>query len=232
MLSRLPWHTVGAIAWLIAFENATLRLRTPTQGICTITNSLAGAIWALPLPYAVNPGQGNLQRKIGLTYSALRVFPPCSSSFLYMRRKDGCSQKSMSYGGEASHKEMFHRRLWWIQRGHEISRRKGKLDPSCGMFPLREARNIIPETIFYIVSISWCLVLCAHFRRISRRARNAYAQMNSWVFLSDMKDLVYNGKALGAYDAFSNFLELHSIKAVVAIPSSSCRFPVMSRGWS
>lgn len=62
--------TVGAVAWPISSENATSWLRTPTQSLCTIVNSLSASIWGLSLPYAVNPDQGDLQGKIAFIFAS------------------------------------------------------------------------------------------------------------------------------------------------------------------
>lgn len=65
--------TAGAAAWPISAENATSRLRTPTQSICTMVNALSASIWGLSLPYAVNPDEGNLGGKIAFIYAGLLV---------------------------------------------------------------------------------------------------------------------------------------------------------------
>ncbi|KAF6806627.1 maltose permease [Colletotrichum sojae] len=62
--------TLGAVAWPIATEAATSRLRAPTQAIAIIVNGLSTSIWALSLPYAINPDQGNLGGKIAFIFGA------------------------------------------------------------------------------------------------------------------------------------------------------------------
>ncbi|CAI6093058.1 hypothetical protein V2G26_017997 [Clonostachys chloroleuca] len=62
--------TVGAVAWPIATEAATSRLRGPTQALATMVNGLSSSIWSMSLPYAINPDQGNLGGKIAFIFGS------------------------------------------------------------------------------------------------------------------------------------------------------------------
>ncbi|RDW95116.1 general substrate transporter-1 [Coleophoma crateriformis] len=66
--------TVGSAAWPIIAENATSRLRAPTQALATMMNGLSGSIWAFCLPYAVNPDQANMGGKIAFVFGGILVF--------------------------------------------------------------------------------------------------------------------------------------------------------------
>lgn len=63
--------TVGAVAWPIAAEAATSRLRAPTQALATMMNGLSSCIWSFSLPYAINPDQGNLGGKIAFIFGSV-----------------------------------------------------------------------------------------------------------------------------------------------------------------
>lgn len=65
--------TIGSAAWVISSENATSRLRSPTQSLVTVTSGLSSCIWSFSLPYAINPDQGNLGGKIDFIYGAVMV---------------------------------------------------------------------------------------------------------------------------------------------------------------
>ncbi|CAK7226912.1 hypothetical protein SCUCBS95973_006360 [Sporothrix curviconia] len=65
--------TMGAVAWPVAAEAATSRLRAPTQALATVMNGLSSCIWSFSLPYAVNPDIGNLQGKIAFIFAAIMV---------------------------------------------------------------------------------------------------------------------------------------------------------------
>lgn len=73
--------TIGSVAWPIAAENATSRLRAPTQSLATIMNGLSSCIWSFALPYAINPDQGNLGGKIAFVFGAVLVV---ASAFIYL----------------------------------------------------------------------------------------------------------------------------------------------------
>lgn len=66
--------TIGSAAWPIIAENATSRLRAPTQALATIMNGLSGSIWAFCLPYAINPDQANMGGKIAFVFGGILVF--------------------------------------------------------------------------------------------------------------------------------------------------------------
>jgi hypothetical protein len=63
--------TLGAAAWPITTENATSRLRAPTQAVATMVNGLSSAIWAMSLPYAINPDQGNLGGRVAFIFAGV-----------------------------------------------------------------------------------------------------------------------------------------------------------------
>ncbi|KAH7324979.1 general substrate transporter [Stachybotrys elegans] len=65
--------TLGAAAWPITTENATSRLRVPTQAVATMTNGLSSAACAMFLPYAINPDQGNLGGRIAFIFGGALV---------------------------------------------------------------------------------------------------------------------------------------------------------------
>ncbi|KAH8666500.1 general substrate transporter [Xylariales sp. PMI_506] len=65
--------TIGSAAWPIAAENASSRLRSPTQALSTAMNGLSSCIWSFALPYAINPDQGNLQGKIAFVFGSVLV---------------------------------------------------------------------------------------------------------------------------------------------------------------
>jgi hypothetical protein len=54
--------SIGSSAWPIITENATSRLRNPTQALATMMNGLSSCIWSFALPYAVNPDQVNIPK--------------------------------------------------------------------------------------------------------------------------------------------------------------------------
>lgn len=66
--------TIGSAAWVISSENATSRLRSPTQSIVTVVSGLSSCIWSFALPYAINPDQGNLGGKIAFIFGGVMVF--------------------------------------------------------------------------------------------------------------------------------------------------------------
>ncbi|KAL3469306.1 general substrate transporter [Aspergillus californicus] len=66
--------TIGSVSWPISAENAPSWLRTPTQSLCTIVNSLSASIWGLSLPYMVNPDQSNLQGKVAFIFAGILLF--------------------------------------------------------------------------------------------------------------------------------------------------------------
>lgn len=63
--------TLGAVAWPIASEAATSRLRAPTQALATMMNGLSSCIWSFSLPYAINPDEGNLGGKIAFIFGSV-----------------------------------------------------------------------------------------------------------------------------------------------------------------
>lgn len=63
--------TLGAAAWPIISEVPTSALRSSTTSLCVITNGFANACWALALPYAVNPDEGNLGGKVGFLFGSV-----------------------------------------------------------------------------------------------------------------------------------------------------------------
>lgn len=65
--------TIGAVAWPIAAEAPTSRLRAPTQALATMMNGLSSCIWSMSLPYAINPDQGNLGGKIAFIFGSVLV---------------------------------------------------------------------------------------------------------------------------------------------------------------
>ncbi|KAH7013116.1 general substrate transporter [Ilyonectria destructans] len=73
--------TIGSVAWPITSENATSRLRAPTQALATMVNGLSASIWSFSLPYAINPDQGNLGGKIAFIFGAILVI---ATVFVYV----------------------------------------------------------------------------------------------------------------------------------------------------
>ncbi|KAI1870583.1 uncharacterized protein JN550_005126 [Neoarthrinium moseri] len=79
--------TIGSAAWPITAENATSRLRAPTQSLATMMNGLSSCIWSFALPYAINPDQGNLGGKIAFVFGAVLIFASVFIFFMYPETK-------------------------------------------------------------------------------------------------------------------------------------------------
>lgn len=79
--------TIGSVAWPIAAENATTRLRGPTQSLATMMNGLSSCIWSFALPYAINPDQGNMGGKIAFVFGAVLVVASVFIYFMYPETK-------------------------------------------------------------------------------------------------------------------------------------------------
>jgi hypothetical protein len=60
--------TLGTVQWSIAADSPSSNVRAPTMALANMTNTLFAAVWALALPYAINPDQGNLGGKIAFIF--------------------------------------------------------------------------------------------------------------------------------------------------------------------
>ncbi|KAK4936419.1 hypothetical protein LTR10_022693 [Elasticomyces elasticus] len=64
---------LGPVAYTVAAETPTGRLRTKTVSLAYISSSAISTMWLFVLPYIVNPNQGNLGAKTGFIFGAASV---------------------------------------------------------------------------------------------------------------------------------------------------------------
>ncbi|KAF5024667.1 hypothetical protein F66182_3289 [Fusarium sp. NRRL 66182] len=66
--------TVGAMAFAVLGETASLALKAKTMALATATQSVMGIAMGFAIPYMVNPDQGNLKGKVGFVFGGLGLF--------------------------------------------------------------------------------------------------------------------------------------------------------------
>ncbi|KUM57282.1 hypothetical protein ACN42_g9912 [Penicillium freii] len=86
--------SIGAVGFVLASEIATVRLRSTTQGLVTITNAVWGLIMQFTIPYMINPDAGNLGGKVGFIFLGTGLFAAIGGWFLYPETK-GVSFETM-----------------------------------------------------------------------------------------------------------------------------------------
>ncbi|VTT83770.1 unnamed protein product [Fusarium fujikuroi] len=63
--------TVGAMAFAVLGETASLNLKAKTMALATATQSVMGIAMNFAIPYMVNPDEGNLKGKVGFIFGGL-----------------------------------------------------------------------------------------------------------------------------------------------------------------
>ncbi|KAJ5592218.1 MFS transporter [Penicillium hordei] len=86
--------SIGAVGFVLASEIATVRLRSATQGLVTITNAAWALIMQFTIPYMINPDAGNLGGKVGFIFLGTGFFAAIGGWFLYPETK-GISFETM-----------------------------------------------------------------------------------------------------------------------------------------
>ncbi|OJJ08542.1 hypothetical protein ASPVEDRAFT_57601 [Aspergillus versicolor CBS 583.65] len=79
--------SIGAVGFVLASEIATVRLRSTTQGLVTITNAVWGLIMQFTIPYMINPDAGNLGPKVGFIFFGTGLVVAIGGWFLYPETK-------------------------------------------------------------------------------------------------------------------------------------------------
>ncbi|KAH2538063.1 hypothetical protein KXW97_005846 [Aspergillus fumigatus] len=86
--------SIGAVGFVLASEIATVRLRSTTQGLVTITNAAWGLIMQFTIPYMINPDAGNLGGKVGFIFLGTGLIAAIGGWYLYPETK-GISFEAM-----------------------------------------------------------------------------------------------------------------------------------------
>ncbi|CEL11668.1 hypothetical protein ASPCAL14768 [Aspergillus calidoustus] len=86
--------SIGAVGFVLASEIATVRLRSTTQGLVTITNAAWGLVMQFTIPYMINPDAGNLGGKVGFIFLGTGLIAAIGGWFLYPETK-GVSFETM-----------------------------------------------------------------------------------------------------------------------------------------
>ncbi|KAL2862435.1 putative MFS alpha-glucoside transporter [Aspergillus lucknowensis] len=86
--------SIGAVGFVLASEIATVRLRSTTQGLVTITNAVWGLVMQFTIPYMINPDAGNLGGKVGFIFLGTGLVAAIGGWFLYPETK-GVSFETM-----------------------------------------------------------------------------------------------------------------------------------------
>jgi hypothetical protein len=63
--------TLGTVQWSIAAEAPASSLRASTMSLATMCNTIFTIVWAVAMPYAMNPDQGNLGGKIAFLFGSV-----------------------------------------------------------------------------------------------------------------------------------------------------------------
>ncbi|KAL2826202.1 putative MFS transporter [Aspergillus pseudoustus] len=79
--------SIGAVGFVLASEIATVRLRSTTQGLVTITNAAWGLIMQFTIPYMINPDAGNLGGKVGFIFLGTGLIAAIGGWYLYPETK-------------------------------------------------------------------------------------------------------------------------------------------------
>ncbi|KAL4983041.1 putative MFS transporter [Aspergillus falconensis] len=86
--------SIGSVGFILASEIATVRLRSTTQGLVTITNAAWGLIMQFTIPYMINPDAGNLGGKVGFIFLGMGLIAAVGGWYLYPETK-GISFEAM-----------------------------------------------------------------------------------------------------------------------------------------
>ncbi|KAL2786931.1 putative MFS transporter [Aspergillus keveii] len=86
--------SIGAVGFVLASEIATVRLRSTTQGLVTITNAAWGLVMQFTIPYMINPDAGNLGGKVGFIFLGTGLVAAVGGWYLYPETK-GISFETM-----------------------------------------------------------------------------------------------------------------------------------------
>ncbi|KAL3495881.1 putative MFS transporter [Aspergillus germanicus] len=86
--------SIGAVGFVLASEIATVRLRSTTQGLVTITNAAWGLVMQFSIPYMINPDAGNLGGKVGFIFLGTGLIAAVGGWYLYPETK-GVSFETM-----------------------------------------------------------------------------------------------------------------------------------------
>ncbi|KAL3442394.1 putative MFS transporter [Aspergillus insuetus] len=86
--------SIGAVGFVLASEIATVRLRSTTQGLVTITNAAWGLVMQFTIPYMINPDAGNLGGKVGFIFLGTGLIAAIGGWYLYPETK-GVSFETM-----------------------------------------------------------------------------------------------------------------------------------------
>ncbi|KAL2812628.1 putative MFS transporter [Aspergillus granulosus] len=79
--------SIGAVGFVLASEIATVRLRSTTQGLVTITNAAWGLVMQFTIPYMINPDAGNLGGKVGFIFLGTGLVAAIGGWYLYPETK-------------------------------------------------------------------------------------------------------------------------------------------------
>ncbi|KAF7593924.1 hypothetical protein BBP40_010626 [Aspergillus hancockii] len=79
--------SIGATGFVLASEIATVRLRSITQGLVTITNALWALIMQFTIPYMINPDAGNLGGRVGFIFLGTGLIAAIGGWYLYPETK-------------------------------------------------------------------------------------------------------------------------------------------------
>ncbi|KAL2821681.1 putative MFS transporter [Aspergillus granulosus] len=86
--------SIGAVGFVLASEISTVRLRSTTQGLVTITNAAWGLVMQFTIPYMINPDAGNLGGKVGFIFLGTGLIAAIGGWYLYPETK-GISFEAM-----------------------------------------------------------------------------------------------------------------------------------------
>ncbi|KAL4885932.1 putative MFS transporter [Aspergillus karnatakaensis] len=86
--------SIGPVGFVLASEIATVRLRSTTQGLVTITNAAWGLVMQFTIPYMINPDAGNLGGKVGFIFLGTGLVAAIGGWYLYPETK-GISFEAM-----------------------------------------------------------------------------------------------------------------------------------------
>ncbi|KAL5344152.1 hypothetical protein BJX70DRAFT_393569 [Aspergillus crustosus] len=79
--------SIGAVGFVLASEIATVRLRSTTQGLVTVTNAVWGLVMQFTVPYMINPDAGNLGGKSGFIFFGTGLVAAVGGWFIYPETK-------------------------------------------------------------------------------------------------------------------------------------------------
>ncbi|PSN69430.1 general substrate transporter [Corynespora cassiicola Philippines] len=79
--------SIGSVGFTLIAEVPTSHLRGVTQSMATMMNGLSNAVWALALPYMVNPDQANMGGKVAFIFFGLLLLGDIFVFFYYPETK-------------------------------------------------------------------------------------------------------------------------------------------------